>query len=129
MPWATRSQRVIPPKMFTSTACTAGSRVSTSRASEIVCAPAPPPTSRKLAAAPPTSETTSRVDITRPAPLPMIPTDPSSLMNPRPFSRARRSMGSSWKASRNASNSGWRKKAFESRRDLGVEGHHLARRR
>jgi hypothetical protein len=118
MPWATRSQRVIPPKMFTSTARTAGSRVSTSSASEMVSAPAPPPTSRKLAAAPPTSETTSRVDITSPAPLPMIPTDPSSLMKPRPFSRARRSMGSSVTARRKSSKSGWRKKALPSRATL-----------
>ena len=81
----------------------------------MVSAPAPPPTSRKLAAAPPTSDTTSRVDITRPAPLPMMPTEPSSLMKLRSRSRAISSIGSSVKSSRKSSKSGWRKKAFESR--------------
>ena len=51
----------------------------------ITSALAPPPMSRKLAGlgepsnSAPAYATTSRVLITRPAPLPMIPTDPSSL--------------------------------------------------
>src|SRR6266540_6683982 len=80
MPWATRSPRVMPPKMLTSTLRTLGSERITSRPEAIVSAEAPPPTSRKLAALPPAWATTSRVDITRPAPLPMMPTWPSSLM-------------------------------------------------
>src|SRR6266508_6592171 len=79
-PWATRSPRVMPPKMLTRTLRTLASERMTSSPAAMVSADAPPPMSRKLAALPPTWATTSRVDMTRPAPLPMMPTQPSSLM-------------------------------------------------
>ena len=60
----------------------------TSKAALTVSAFAPPPISKKFAAFPPFSATTSRVDITKPAPFPIIPTDPSSFMKFRPFSFA-----------------------------------------
>ena len=44
--------------------------------------------SKKFAALPPYSATTSKVDITSPAPLPIIPTEPSSLIKFNPFSFA-----------------------------------------
>ncbi len=78
MPLATSSQRVIPPKMLNSTAFTLGSESSTSSAATISSAFAPPPTSRKFAGRPPACAITSSVDITSPAPLPRIPTSPSS---------------------------------------------------
>ena len=79
MPLATSSQAVMPPKTFTNTLLTCGSLRITSRPSAITWAFAPPPMSRKLAGltppcASPAYATTSRVDMTRPAPLPMMPT-------------------------------------------------------
>jgi hypothetical protein len=79
----------MPPKMFTSTTFTAGSDNTTSSEVAIWSADAPPPTSRKFAARAPACATTSSVDITRPAPLPMMPTSPSSFTYCRPFSFAR----------------------------------------
>jgi hypothetical protein len=84
MPFATASQAVIPPKTLTKTDFTDGSLRMISRPLAITSAEAPPPMSRKLAGFTPPCRspayaTTSRVDITRPAPLPMIPTSPSSL--------------------------------------------------
>jgi hypothetical protein len=64
--------------MFTSTLRTLGSERITSSEVAMTSALAPPPTSRKLAASAPACFTTSRVDITSPAPLPMMPTSPSS---------------------------------------------------
>src|SRR5262245_15436911 len=78
-PSATSSQRVIPPKMLMSRTATLGSLSSTSRAVTTSSALDPPPASRKLAGRPPASATTSRVLMTRPAPLPRMPTSPSSL--------------------------------------------------
>ena len=49
MPFATSSQRVIPPKMLKNTAFTCGSRVITSSASTTPWASPPPPRSQKLA--------------------------------------------------------------------------------
>ena len=84
MPFATASQEVMPPNTLTSTLRTLGSDSTISRPSAITSAEAPPPMSRKFAGlmppkASPACATTSRVDITRPAPLPMMPTSPSSL--------------------------------------------------
>ena len=84
MPLATSSQAVIPPKTFTNTALTSGSPRMISSPLAITSADAPPPMSRKFAGfTPPNSSpayaTTSSVDMTRPAPLPMMPTWPSSL--------------------------------------------------
>ena len=77
-PRATSSQRVIPPKMLKSTAFTFSSERITSTALVIASAFEPPPASRKFAGLPPACATTSSVDITSPAPLPRIPTFPSS---------------------------------------------------
>ncbi len=77
-PRATSSQRVIPPKMLNSTALTLSSERITSTALVIASALEPPPASRKLAGLPPAAATTSSVDITSPAPLPRMPTLPSS---------------------------------------------------
>jgi hypothetical protein len=77
-PRATSSQRVMPPKMLNSTAVTFSSERITSTASTIASALEPPPASRKFAGLPPACATTSSVDMTRPAPLPRIPTLPSS---------------------------------------------------
>ena len=79
MPLATSSQRVIPPKMLNRIAVTFSSEVITSSASTIASAFDPPPASRKLAGSPPAWATTSRVDMQSPAPLPRMPTLPSSL--------------------------------------------------
>src|SRR4051794_24016349 len=78
-PWATSSQRVMPPKMLKSTALTLGSERMTSTALVTAAAFEPPPASRKLAGCPPAWATTSSVLITRPAPLPRMPMSPSSL--------------------------------------------------
>ena len=78
MPFATSSQRVMPPKMLNRIAFTLGSERITSSAVTILSASAPPPTSRKFAGLPPTCSTTSSVDITSPAPLPRMPMAPSS---------------------------------------------------
>ena len=79
MPRATSSQRVIPPKMLKRIERTCGSREITSSASTTPAAEPPPPRSQKFAGRPPATTTTSTVDIESPAPLPRIPTDPSSL--------------------------------------------------
>ena len=83
MPLATASQAVMPPNTLTNTLFTSGSPRITSSPSAITSAEAPPPMSRKFAGFTPPCfspayATTSRVDITRPAPLPMIPTWPPS---------------------------------------------------
>ena len=78
IPLATSSQRVIPPKMLNRTAVTFSSEVITSSASTIASAFEPPPASRKLAGSPPALATTSSVDMQSPAPLPRMPTLPSS---------------------------------------------------
>src|SRR5206468_3842075 len=93
MPRATSSQRVIPPKMLKRIDRTCGSAVITSSASTTPCAWPPPPRSQKFAGRPPASATTSRVDMTSTAPLPRIPTSPSSFTYVTPFSRAARSSG------------------------------------
>src|SRR5215207_9908758 len=90
-PRATSSQRVMPPKMLNSTAVTASLERITSTALVISSAFAPPPASRKFAGAPPACATTSSVLITSPAPLPRMPTFPSSFTYVRPRSRAIRS--------------------------------------
>ena len=84
MPFATASHAVMPPKTFTNTLLTSGSPSTTSRPAAMTSAEAPPPMSRKLAGFTPPCfspayATTSSVDITSPAPLPMMPTAPSSL--------------------------------------------------
>ena len=80
MPRATSSQRVMPPKMLKRIARTLASESDAPRArSRSRRAWAPPPTSRKLAGRAAGLATTSSVDITRPAPLPRMPTVPSSL--------------------------------------------------
>src|SRR5215217_511688 len=78
-PLATSSQRVIPPKMLNRTAVTFSLERITSTASTMASAFDPPPASRKFAGWPPACATTSSVDITSPAPLPRMPTLPSSL--------------------------------------------------
>ncbi len=80
--------------MLTNTHRTAGSDRITSSEVAIVSALAPPPMSRKFAARAPACATTSSVDMTRPAPLPMIPTSPSSFTYCSPASFARFSTGS-----------------------------------
>ena len=85
---------MIPPKMLMSTLRTSGSDRITSSEVAMTSALAPPPTSRKFAARAPACATTSSVDITSPAPLPMIPTSPSSFTYCSPASFARFSIGS-----------------------------------
>ena len=89
----------MPPKMLMNTALTAGSERTTSSEVAIWSALAPPPTSRKFAAFAPAWATTSSVDITSPAPLPMMPTLPSSFTYCRPCSFARACTGSIGNAS------------------------------
>ena len=75
----------MPPKTLTKTLLTWASPMMISSPLAITSALAPPPMSRKFAGfgdpanSSPAYATTSRVLITSPAPLPMIPTDPSSL--------------------------------------------------
>ena len=84
MPLATSEQAVMPPNTLTKTTFTCGSERMMSRPSAITWADAPPPMSRKFAGVGlpgnslPAPATTSRVLITSPAPLPMMPTLPSS---------------------------------------------------
>ena len=83
MPFATASHDVMPPNTLTSTLRTSGSDSTISRPSAMTSAEAPPPMSRKFAGrippnASPARATTSSVDMTSPAPLPMMPTSPSS---------------------------------------------------
>jgi hypothetical protein len=68
----------MPPKMLNRIERTWGSRVITSSAATTPSADPPPPRSQKLAGRPPATTTTSTVAIESPAPLPRIPTDPSS---------------------------------------------------
>ena len=89
IPRATSSQRVIPPKMLKRIDFTCGSALMISSASTTPCASPPPPRSQKFAGCPPASAITSSVDMTRPAPLPRIPTSPSSFTYVTSFSRAR----------------------------------------
>ena len=80
-PSASTSQRRMPPKMLMSTALTSASASRMRKAFLIWSAFAPPPTSRKLAGAPPASLMMSMVAMARPAPFTMQPTlPPSSLM-------------------------------------------------
>ena len=74
----------MPPNTLTRTLRTEVSDSTISRPSAITSADAPPPMSRKFAGrippnGSPARATTSRVDMTSPAPLPMMPTWPSSL--------------------------------------------------
>src|SRR6202020_1407868 len=76
---ATASHEGMPPNTLTNTLLTCLSFRITSRPAAITSADAPPPMSRKLAGLTPPCfspayATTSSVDITRPAPLPMMPT-------------------------------------------------------
>src|SRR6266576_1226429 len=114
IPRATSSPRVIPPKMLKKIERTWSSLVITSRASTTPCASPPPPRSQKFAGLPPATTTTSTVDIESPAPLPRIPTLPSSLTYVTPFSRASRSCGSAASTSRISAMSAWRKRALSS---------------
>src|SRR4029450_131684 len=111
IPRGTNAPRVMPPKMFTRVDLTLGSDRITSSETAITSALPPPPTSRKLAGFAPASSTTSRVAITRPAPLPMIPTSPASFTYWRPASLARGSRGSVGKVARRDSSAGWRHRA------------------
>src|SRR5690606_22718620 len=79
MPLATASHAVIPPKTLTNTLLTSGSPRMTSSPAAMTSADAPPPMSRKFAGRTPPCfspawATTSSVDMTRPSPLPMMPT-------------------------------------------------------
>ena len=85
---------------------TAGSDRMTSSDVDMVSTLAPPPMSRKFAALAPACATTSSVDITSPAPLPMIPTSPSSFTYCKPASFARASTGSIGNAELSSSSSG-----------------------
>src|SRR6266508_4274454 len=114
IPRATTSPRVMPPKMFTRADRTLESDKITSSETAMTSALAPPPMSRKLAGFAPASSTTSRVAITRPAPLPMIPTSPSSFTYWSPASLARASTGSMGNVARRASSSGCRHSALSS---------------
>src|SRR4051794_11302127 len=113
-PFATSSQRVMPPKMLNSTAVTFLLERIPSTACVIASALDPPPASRKFAGEPPAWSTTSSVDITSPAPLPRMPTLPSSLTNVSPRSLAICSCGSSAPTLRSAATSGWRWSALPS---------------
>src|SRR5690606_2254576 len=77
MPSAIISQRTMPPKMLTRTACTASSDRMILNASVTRSLVAPPPTSRKLAGWPPASLMMSMVPMARPAPLTIQPMLPS----------------------------------------------------
>jgi len=76
MPSAIMSQRTMPPKMLTKIALTLSELRISLKASVTRSLVAPPPTSRKLAGAPPFNWITSIVAMARPAPLtrqPMLP--------------------------------------------------------
>src|SRR5262245_3608128 len=107
-PSATSSLRVMPPKMLMSSTRTLGSESRTSSAVTTSSAFEPPPASRKLAGRPPARATTSSVLMTRPAPLPRMPTSPSSFTYVTPRSAAICSWGSAASTSRRAARSGWR---------------------
>ena len=76
-PWATQSHRLIPAKMLTSIASMLLSESTRRNAAATRSGEAPPPTSRKLAGAPPACLIMSIVAIARPAPLMMQPMLPS----------------------------------------------------
>src|SRR5580700_392189 len=78
MPSAMRSQRTMPPKMFTSTARTREFDRMRPNAALTRSAVAPPPTSRKFAGCPPCSLIRSMVAIASPAPFTMQAMLPSS---------------------------------------------------
>ena len=118
MPLATSSPRVMPPKMLMKIERTFSSWLITSSAAAITSALAPPPMSRKLDAAPPTWLTTSSVDIASPAPLAMMPTEPSRPMYWRSFSLAICSRSSSTSVAPYSAHSGWRNAALSSRLTL-----------
>lgn len=84
-PWAMASHRTMPPKMLTKIAVTLGSLVISSNADLIASGVAPPPTSKKLAGAPPFSLMISMVAMARPAPLTRHPISPSSLIKLSPY--------------------------------------------
>src|SRR6476660_3991366 len=77
-PLATQSQRLMPAKMFTSTAFTLASDRTSLSAVAIRSGEAPPPTSRRVAGLPPACLIISMVAMARPAPLTMQPISPSS---------------------------------------------------
>ena len=79
-PSARRSQRRMPPKMLTRMARTLGSDRMIRNPAAIFAAPAPPPTSRKLAGSPPACLIRSMVAMASPAPFTMTPTFPSRRM-------------------------------------------------
>ena len=76
-PSAIRSQRTMPPKMFTRIAFTLSSRRMSLKASFTFSLSAPPPASRKFAGEPPQYWIMSRVAIASPAPFTMQPMSPS----------------------------------------------------
>jgi len=80
MPAAITSQRMMPPKMFTRTACTCGSASRILKAAVTFSSSAPPPTSRKFAGMPPAVLIMSMVAMARPAPFTMQPMLPSRAM-------------------------------------------------
>src|SRR5690606_4249037 len=114
MPSAIRSQRTMPPKMFTSTAFTLSSDRMILNASVTRSRVAPPPTSRKLAGKPPFSLIRSMVAMARPAPFTMQPMLPSSATWLSSHSAARRARSSSWLGSSIAFSFGWRYRALPS---------------
>ncbi len=79
-PWASTSQRMMPPKILIKTPRTRTSDRMILKAWATLSLVAPPPTSRKLAGSPPQSLIISRVAIAKPAPLTMQPMLPSNEM-------------------------------------------------
>ena len=77
IPWATRSQRTIPPKILTKIAFTFGSLKINLNAVSTLLASAVPQTSKKFAGSPPDCLIKSIVAIAKPAPLTIQPTFPS----------------------------------------------------
>ena len=80
MPSAMMSQRMMPPNMLTNMALTFGSAIMILKALVTVSAVAPPPTSKKLAGAPPCNLIKSMVAMAKPAPLTMQPMLPFNAM-------------------------------------------------
>ena len=79
-PWASTSQRKMPPKILIRIPLTLGSLRMMRKPFSTFSALAPPPTSRKLAGSAPACLMMSMVAIARPAPFTMFPMVPSSLM-------------------------------------------------
>src|SRR5262245_50841827 len=79
MPSAMMSQRIMPPKMLTSTAFTFGSERMMPNAADTRYLSAPAPASTKFAGSPPLSLVTSIMAWVSPAPLTMPPIEPSRL--------------------------------------------------